>query len=70
MRAQIDITFEFTGKSMRSRAAGRAVVPCERHYIHFSTDHRIAHGLSNVPATVILFIHLAWGIEWDGYPDT
>ena len=43
-------------------ASGRAARgPMGVTHVHFSTDHQIARGLSNVPATVILFIH--FGLE-------
>src|SRR5262245_968026 len=57
MRAQVDITFEFTGKSMRPRAAGRAGAHGRNTSSFFDQVTGLLRGLSNVRATVILFIH-------------
>src|SRR5262245_38776053 len=58
MRAQVDITFEFTGKSVRSRAARRAGARGRNTCPFFDEVTGLLRGLSNIRATVILFIWL------------
>src|SRR5215475_4210503 len=68
MRAPVDITFEFTGKSMRSRAAGRVGAAGVTHR-HFSIESPDCSADYPTPGQLLFCSSiLAWRIEWHGYP--